>query len=151
METVDDVFMKSAFDFMDNSKKDGKPFFVWHNTTRMHVWTFLAEKYKKMMNSDTDYNLYEAGMVQLDEIVGSFMKKLDNMGEAENTILIFSTDNGAEVFAWPDSGNTPFKGTKGTVCEGGFRVPCIAPGRDTSRRAPSRMACSQVWIGSRRS
>jgi arylsulfatase len=131
METVDDVFLQSAFDFMDQAKKDGKPFFVWHNTTRMHIWTFLAEKYKKLMNSDTNYNLYEAGMAQLDEIVGSIMKKIDDMGESDNTILIFSTDNGAETFTWPDGGNTPFKGQKGTVCEGGFRVPCIVrwPGK----------------------
>ncbi|MCI0704562.1 MAG: arylsulfatase [Planctomycetia bacterium] len=126
METVDDVFLKSAFDFMDKSKKDGKPFFVWHNTTRMHVWTFLSPKYKAMMNSETNYNLYEAGMVQLDDIVGQIMKKLDDMGEADNTILVFSTDNGAETFTWPDGGNTPFKGQKGTSYEGGFRVPCIA-------------------------
>jgi arylsulfatase len=131
METVDDVFLKSAFDFMDKAKKDGKPFFVWHNTTRMHIWTFLADKYRKQMNSDTNYNLYEAGMTQLDDIVGSIMKKIDDMGEADNTILIFSTDNGAETFTWPDGGNTPFKGQKGTVCEGGFRAPCIArwPGK----------------------
>jgi len=125
METVDDVFLKSAFDFMDKSKKDGKPFFVWHNTTRMHVWTFLSPKYKAMINSNTNYNLYEAGMAQLDDIVGSIMKKLDEMDEADNTILIFTTDNGAETFTWPDGGNTPFKGQKGTVYEGGFRVPCI--------------------------
>lgn len=125
METVDDAFLKSAFDFMDKSKKDGKPFFVWHNTTRMHIWTFLSPKYKAMMNSETKYNLYEAGMAQLDDIVGSIMKKLDEMDEADNTILVFTTDNGAETFTWPDGGNTPFKGQKGTVYEGGFRVPCI--------------------------
>jgi arylsulfatase len=131
METVDDVFLASDFAFMDQAKKDGKPFFVWHNTTRMHVWTFLSPKYKAMMNSDTNYNLYEAGMVQLDDIVGTIVKKLDDMGEADNTILVFTTDNGAETFTWPDGGNTPFKGQKGTVYEGGFRVPCIArwPGK----------------------
>lgn len=131
METVDDVFLASDFAFMDKAKKEGKPFFVWHNTTRMHVWTFLSEKYKALQNSDTNYNLYEAGMAQLDDIVGSIMKKIDEMGEAENTILIFSTDNGAETFTWPDGGNTPFKGQKGTVYEGGFRAPCIArwPGK----------------------
>ena len=131
METVDDVFLASDFAFMDKAKKEGKPFFVWHNTTRMHVWTFLSEKYKAQMNSETNYNLYEAGMAQLDDIVGTIMKKIDDMGEAENTILIFTTDNGAEVFTWPDGGNTPFKGTKGTVTEGGFRAPCLVrwPGK----------------------
>lgn len=125
METFDDVLIKGTMDFMEKSKKEGKPFFVWHNPTRMHVWTFLSDKYKKMMNSDTNYGLEEAGMVQLDDIVGALMKKLDEMGEAENTIVIFTTDNGAEVFTWPDGGMTPFRATKGTIFEGGFRVPCM--------------------------
>jgi arylsulfatase len=148
METVDDVFLKSAFDFMDQAKKDGKPFFVWHNTTRMHVWTFLSEKYKKLMNSDTNYNVYEAGMAQLDDIVGSIVKKLDEMGEAENTMLVFSTDNGAETFTWPDGGNTPFKGQKGTVYEGGFRVPCIArwPGKIKAGTVENGMFSGLDWF-----
>jgi len=131
METVDDEFLKSNFEFMDNAKKEGKPFFIWHNTTRMHVWTFLSPKYEAMKNSDTNYNTYEAGMAQLDDIVGSITRKLDQIGEADNTILVFSTDNGAETFTWPDGGNTPFKGQKGTVYEGGFRAPCIVrwPGK----------------------
>jgi arylsulfatase len=116
---------------MDKAKKEGKPFFVWHNATRMHVWTFLSPKYKAMMNSDTNYGLEEAGMAQLDDIVGAIMKKIEDIGEADNTILVFSTDNGTETFTWPDGGNTPFKGQKGTAYEGGFRVPCIArwPGK----------------------
>ena len=126
MTTFDDVVVKSSNDFMDKAKKDGKPFFVWHNTTRMHVWTFLSEKYNQMQNSKTNYGLEEAGMQQMDDAIGALMKHLDDMGEADNTIVIFSTDNGAEVFTWPDGGMTPFKETKGTVGEGGFRVPCIA-------------------------
>lgn len=125
METFDDVLTQDSTRFMEKAKKDGKPFFIWHNTTRMHVWTFLSEKYKKMMNSDTNYGLEEAGMAQLDDIVGALLKKLDEIGEAENTIVIFTTDNGAEVFTWPDGGMTPFRASKGTVYEGGFRVPCI--------------------------
>jgi arylsulfatase A-like enzyme len=148
METVDDDFLKSAFEFMDKSKKDGKPFFVWHNTTRMHVWTFLSEKYRKLMNSETNYNLYEAGMTQLDDIVGSIMKKLDDMGEAENTILVFTTDNGAEVFTWPDGGNTPFKGTKGMVSEGGFRAPCLVrwPGKVKPGSVENGVFGAQDWF-----
>jgi len=111
---------------MDNAKKAGKPFFVWHNTTRMHIWTFLSDKYKAMQNSQTNYGLEEAGMAQLDDSIGALLKHLDDMGEADNTIVVFTTDNGAEVFTWPDGGMTPFKNTKGTVGEGGFRVPCIA-------------------------
>ncbi|MBS0187627.1 MAG: arylsulfatase [Planctomycetes bacterium] len=131
MTTFDEVLVKSSCNFMDKAKKDGKPFFVWHNTTRMHVWTFLSEKYQSMQNSKSNYGLEEAGMAQLDDSVGALMKHLEDMGEADNTIVIFTTDNGAEVFTWPDGGMTPFRATKGTVFEGGFRVPCIArwPGK----------------------
>ena len=131
MTTFDEVLVKSSTDFMDKAKKDGKPFFVWHNTTRMHVWTFLSPKYKALQNSETNYGLEEAGVAQMDDCIGAILKHLDDIGEAENTIVVFSTDNGAEVFTWPDGGMTPFKATKGTVYEGGFRVPCIVrwPGK----------------------
>jgi arylsulfatase len=125
MTTFDEVLVKASTDFMDKAKQDGKPFFVWHNTTRMHVWTFLAPKYQALMNSQTNYAREEAGMAQLDDSVGALLKHLDDIGEADNTIVIFTTDNGAEVFTWPDGGMTPFKATKGTVFEGGFRVPAI--------------------------
>ena len=125
MTTFDEVLVKASSEFMDKAKKDGKPFFVWHNTTRMHVWTFLAPKYQTMMDSTTNYGLEEAGMAQLDDSVGALLQHLDDIGEANNTIVIFTTDNGAEVFTWPDGGMTPFKATKGTVFEGGFRVPAI--------------------------
>ena len=72
---------------MDKAKKDGKPFFLWHNTTRMHVWTFLSPKYQAMMNSKTNYGLEEAGMAQLDDSVGALMKHLEDIGEADNTIV----------------------------------------------------------------
>lgn len=125
MTTFDEVLVKASTDFMSKAKREGKPFFVWHNTTRMHVWTFLSKKYSSMQNSQTNYGLEEAGMTQMDDSIGALMKHLDDIGEANNTILIFTTDNGAEVFTWPDGGMTPFKNTKGTVGEGGFRVPCI--------------------------
>jgi arylsulfatase A-like enzyme len=125
MTTFDEVLVKESSDFMDKAKRDGKPFFVWHNTTRMHVWTFLSKKYGAMQNSQTGYGLEEAGMAQLDDSVGALLKHLDDIGETNNTIVVFTTDNGAEVFTWPDGGMTPFKATKGTVHEGGFRVPCI--------------------------
>jgi arylsulfatase len=110
---------------MDKAKKDGKPFFIWHNTTRMHVFTFVPPKYQAMMNFKSNYGLEEAGMAQLDDGVGAILKHLDDIGVADNTIVIFTTDNGAEVFTWPDGGMTPFKATKGTTFEGGFRVPAI--------------------------
>jgi arylsulfatase len=125
MTTFDEVLVKSSSDFMDKAKRDNKPFFVWHNTTRMHVWTFLSEKYKSMQNSQTNYGLEEAGMAQMDDSIGALLKHIDDIGETNNTIVIFTTDNGAEVFTWPDGGMTPFKNTKGTVGDGGFRVPAI--------------------------
>jgi arylsulfatase A-like enzyme len=125
METFDEVLVKSSEAFMDNAKKDGKPFFVWHNTTRMHVFTYISPKYQALMNYKSNYGLEEAGMAQLDDNVGELLKHLEDIGEADNTIVIFTTDNGAEVFTWPDGGMTPFRATKGTVFEGGFRVPCI--------------------------
>jgi arylsulfatase A-like enzyme len=125
METFDDVLVERSKGFMDKAKQDGKPFFIWHNTTRMHVFTYLGQKYQAMMNYDSNYGLEEAGMAQLDNNVGDLLKHLDDIGEANNTIVIFTTDNGAEVFTWPDGGMTPFRATKGTVFEGGFRVPAI--------------------------
>jgi arylsulfatase len=125
MTTFDEVLVQRSIDFMKKAKSDGKPFFVWHNTTRMHVWTFLSSKYSSMQNSKTNYGLQEAGMAQLDDSVGALLKYLDESGESDNTIVVFTTDNGAEVFTWPDGGMTPFKNTKGTVGDGGFRVPCL--------------------------
>ena len=125
METFDEVLVKSSSKFMDKAKKEGKPFFVWHNTTRMHVFTFLPPKYQAKMNAKDNYGLEEAGMAQMDDSVGALLKHVEEIGEADNTIVIFTTDNGAEVFTWPDGGMTPFRATKGTVYEGGFRVPAI--------------------------
>jgi arylsulfatase A-like enzyme len=125
METFDDALVQASNGFMDKAKRDGKPFFIWHNTTRMHVWTFIPPKYQAMMNNRTNYGLQEAGMAQMDDSIGALLKHLEDIGEAENTIVVFTTDNGAEVFTWPDGGMTPFKATKGTVYEGGFRVPAI--------------------------
>src|SRR5271167_826064 len=125
MDTFDEVLVEKSNGFMDKAKKDGKPFFIWHNTARMHVWTTLSPKYKAMMNPDSKYGEEDAGMAQMDDCIGALMKHLDDIGEADNTIVVFSTDNGAEVFTWPDGGMTPFKGTKGTAFEGGFRVPAI--------------------------
>lgn len=125
METFDEVLVKSSIDFIDKAKKDDKPFFVWHNTTRTHVFTYLSPKYQALMNPTSNYNVYEAGMAQMDDCVGKLLQHLEDIGEADNTIVIFTTDNGAEVFTWPDGGMTPFRATKGTSFEGGFRVPCI--------------------------
>jgi arylsulfatase len=125
METVDDEIRDHAIKFLDKAQKDGKPFFLWLNPTRMHIVTHLSPKYEGMRNSENGWSEEEAGMAQLDDVVGEVMNKLKAMGVDNNTIVVFTTDNGTEVFTWPDGGQTPFAQSKGTVMEGGFRVPCI--------------------------
>ena len=115
METVDDEILEHAFKFIDKAKSDGKPFFVWLNPTRMHVVTHLSEKYDKLRTPENGWSIHEAGMAQLDDIVGAVMKKLKDEGLEDDTILVFTTDNGTENFTWPDGGQTPFAGGKGTV------------------------------------
>ena len=122
METAEEELLSHALDFMDRSAKAKKPFFLWHNTTRMHVWTRLSPKWE----NKTGFGLYADGMAELDHVVGELLKKLDDLGIADNTIVVFSSDNGAEIFTWPDGGMMPFKGEKGTTWEGGFRAPAVA-------------------------
>jgi arylsulfatase len=121
METVDEEFLAGSLDFMERAVKAGKPFFIWHNATRMHVWTRLSPKYE----NSTGYGLYADGMKQLDDIVGELLAKLEELGVADDTIVVFSSDNGAEKFTWPDGGESPFRGEKGGTWEGGMRVPCV--------------------------
>lgn len=125
METVDDEILGTTLKFLDKARSENKPFFVWLNPTRMHVITHLSEKYQAMRTPENGWNVYEAGMAQLDDVVGSVMKYLTDNRLDENTIVVFTTDNGAENFTWPDGGQTPFAGGKGTALEGGFRVPAI--------------------------
>jgi arylsulfatase len=119
METMDDELLVRAGDFVDRSVKSGKPFFLWYNPSRMHVWTRLSPKWE----NKSGYGQYADGMMELDNEVGVLLKKLDELKIADNTIVIFTSDNGAELVSWPDGGNTPFKGEKGTTWEGGMRVP----------------------------
>jgi arylsulfatase A-like enzyme len=121
MEDIDAELVRRSVDFMDRSVKAGKPFFLWHNSTRMHVWTHLSPKWE----NKSGYGLYADGMMELDNDVGELLKKLDDLGIVDNTIVIFTSDNGAETFSWPDGGNSPFRGEKGTTYEGGFRVPLL--------------------------
>ena len=121
MEDIDDESVRRSLDFMDRSVKAGKPFFLWHNPTRMHVWTHLSKKWE----GKSGYGLYADGMMELDAEVGSILKQVDDLGIADNTIIMFTSDNGAEIFTWPDGGNHPFRGEKGTTYEGGFRVPMV--------------------------
>ncbi|MBX3442236.1 MAG: arylsulfatase [Planctomyces sp.] len=121
METIDEEVHQHAMDFLDRTVKSNKPFFLWYNSTRMHVWTHL----KPESVGKTGIGLYPDGMVEHDAYVGAVLKKLDDLGVADNTILVYGTDNGAETATWPDGGITPFHGEKGTTWEGGFRVPML--------------------------
>jgi arylsulfatase A-like enzyme len=121
METVDEEFLASALDFMERKTKDGAPWFCYFNTTRMHVFTHL----KPQSQGKTGHGLYPDGMVELDGYVGQLLKKLEDLGVVDNTVVVFTTDNGAEVMTWPDGGSTPFRGEKDTNWEGGWRVPCV--------------------------
>ncbi len=121
METVEEELLARSLDFMGRSVKAGKPFFLYHNTTRMHVWTRLSPKWE----NKSGYGLYADGMMELDHEVGELLKKLDELRIADNTIVVLTSDNGPEIMSWPDGGNTPFRGEKGTTWEGGMRVPGI--------------------------
>lgn len=119
METIDEEFLAGAVSFIKKAKTDSKPFFCWFNTSRMHIWTHL----KKESEGKTGLGIEADGMVEHDGHVGQLLKLLDDLGLTENTIVMYSTDNGAEVMSWPDGGTTPFRGEKATNWEGGWRVP----------------------------
>jgi arylsulfatase len=121
METADEEFLGAGIDFIERAHAQKKPFFVWMSTTRMHVWTRL----KKEAEGRTGKGLYPDGMVEHDDHVGILLDKLDELGIADNTIVVYSTDNGAEKGSWPDGGISPFHGEKGTTWEGGFRIPQV--------------------------
>ncbi len=132
METVDGEFTEAAIDFIRQAHAKEQPFFVWYNSTRMHVWTRLAPKWDGI----TGYGLYADGMAEHDHWVGKLLDTLDELDIADDTIVIYSTDNGAQSFTYPDGGIEPFRGAKGSTWEGGFRVPLlvrwpgkVAPGR----------------------
>jgi len=121
METIDDEVTAGAIKFMNKAKQDGKPFFLWWNSSRMHVFTHLSQKWA----GKTGYGIYADGMVEHDNDVGLLLAELKKLGLDENTIVMYSTDNGAEFFNWPDGGTTQFRGEKNTQWEGGYRVPAM--------------------------
>jgi len=148
METVDDEILDNALKFVDKARSDRKPFFLWLNPTRMHVVTHLSEKYESLRTPENGWSIQEAGMAQLDDIVGSMMKYLQTNGLDQNTIVVFTTDNGAENFTWPDGGQTPFAGGKGTALEGGFRVPAIIrwPGKVPAGKVENGIISGLDWF-----
>jgi arylsulfatase A-like enzyme len=122
MEDVDTEITRRSLDFIDRSAASDTPFFLWHNATRCHVWTHLSSKW----DGKSGFGLFADAMMELDWEVGQILDKLDELGIADDTIVLFTSDNGAEVFSWPDGGNHPFRGEKGSTYEGGFRVPMVA-------------------------
>ncbi len=148
METVDDEIRDLALKFIDKAKDDKKPFFVWLNPTRMHIVTHLSPKWNGTRNSKNGWSIQEAGMAQLDNDIGLVLQKLKDIGEDDNTIVVFTTDNGTELFTWPDGGTTPFAQCKGTIFEGGFRVPCIArwPGHIPADTVQNGIMSGMDWF-----
>jgi arylsulfatase len=127
METIDAEVLGETLKWMDNNSKGDKPFFIWFNTTAIHIWSHPTQKYIQMAVGEgrAEEDVVRARMLEHDEHVGALLKKLEDLGIANNTVVVYTTDNGNELLFWPDGGYAPFRGEKGTTWEGGVRVPCV--------------------------
>ena len=150
--TVDEEISAKVIDYLDRNdpKKTNKPFFVWYNPARMHITTMLSPKYEAMLGvkGGKDWGIQEAGMKQLDDNIGEVFKKLETMGQMDNTIVVFTTDNGAEAITFPDGGVTPFKGQKGEPWEGGYRSPMLIrwPGHIQPGQRKDQLFAALDWL-----
>lgn len=146
METIDDETVGAAIDYIDKHGKGDKPFFVWMNTTRMHIYTHIRPENRG--KSGMPGNDYADGMWEHDQDVGKLLKKLDDMGIADNTIVVYSTDNGPNAFTWPDAATTPFRSEKDSNWEGAFRVPALVrwPGKIPAGEVKRGMVSGMDWF-----
>lgn len=145
-KTLDDDVARYTIDFIERAVAEEAPFFVWMAPARAHIWTHLKDEYEALLGDGR--GLQDVVMRELDDTVGRVMKRLDELGIADNTIVVFTSDNGPETLTWPDGGTTPFHGEKGTTWEGGFRVPAIIrwPGKVVANSLVNEIFDNMDWM-----